>query len=270
MKMGNTPPKLRRMSRPSSSSSRAVSGRSDNDSAAATANHVDNDTLKNDDENDCSSNNGKEEDPTSEAESTVTNIAMSTHSNETTGNTKSNALTKNNDAVTTNNDTNSSKRIRRPPKKYIARPSKQGLGVEEGDALFLADDWGGRVVKKSPVKKSAIQSGSVKSSTGIKREDGIGFHTGTAGSDSTMNHTVGAVTATDGGTVTHAATSVVMQGSKRKRESTATINKNNGRKRTKLLRVRSVEEDTTAIIATSAAMGRRTSAISRRYVCMFH
>ena len=29
------------------------------------------------------------------------------------------------------------KRIRRAPKKFVARPSRQGVGVEEGDAAFL-------------------------------------------------------------------------------------------------------------------------------------
>jgi hypothetical protein len=50
-------------------------------------------------------------------------------------------------AVATRSDTSAaaaaattSTRVRRPPAKFVARPSKQGLGVEEGDAAFLNSD----------------------------------------------------------------------------------------------------------------------------------
>ena len=50
----------------------------------------------------------------------------------------------------------SSKRNRRPPEKFVARPSRQGVGCYEGDLAFLNDDYLSSSPNRSRKKKKNI------------------------------------------------------------------------------------------------------------------
>ena len=123
-----------------------------------------------------------------------------------------------------------SKRIRRPPQQYVARPSKQGLGVQEGDELFLNDD----------VAWSTKHRASGGTTTSPTRRDSVKI-----GEDIS-------------------ARSTVSNGTNRKRRATSRSD-GGSRKRIKMESVAKRE----SAAATTAIVGRRTSALSRRYVLSY-
>jgi hypothetical protein len=142
-----------------------------------------------------------------------------------------------------------SKRIRRAPVKFVARPSKQGVGVEEGDTAFLEGNLknvGSNAKRKSPESSLSdvayespcvqLQSSVVKLESGSQNEDAGASHTNKAKAKSAN------------------------EARKRKREPVAGSSKRLKSNKGDAIYVKPVEDDE----PKKQYVSRRKSAISRR------
>jgi hypothetical protein len=143
-----------------------------------------------------------------------------------------------------------SKRIRRAPVKFVARPSKQGVGVEEGDTAFLEGNLknvGSNAKRKSPessLSDVAYESAGVQlQSSGVKLE-----------SDS-QNEDAGA-----SNNANKAKAKSANEAKKRKREPVAGSSKRLKSNKGDAIYVKPVEDDE----VKKQYVSRRKSAISRR------
>ena len=78
---------------------------------------------------------------------------------------ESNNNTNDNDKIRT-----SSKRNRRPPEKFVARPSRQGVGCYEGDLAFLNDDYLSPLTTNRNRKKKKINRDNGSNGNSDKNE----------------------------------------------------------------------------------------------------
>lgn len=140
------------------------------------------------------------------------------------------------------NDTNdkraSSKRNRRPPEKFVARPSRQGVGCYEGDLAFLNDDY----LSSSPTRSRKKNINRDNGSNG--KNDKNDIMTGKNESSKNSN---------DGKEASHIA---------KKRKSTNNTMEGPSKKKRKVVES-NITNDVSDVISV------RTSARSRRYVLFY-
>jgi hypothetical protein len=146
-----------------------------------------------------------------------------------------------------------SKRIRRAPVKFVARPSKQGVGVEEGDTAFLEGNLknvGSSSKRKSP--ESSLSDVAYESAGVQLQSSGVKLENGSQNEDAGASHNANKAKA-------KAATKSANEAKKRKREPAAGSSKRLKSNKGDAIYVKPVEDD-----EVKKQFSRRKSAISRR------
>lgn len=145
-----------------------------------------------------------------------------------------------------------SKRIRRAPVKFVARPSKQGVGVEEGDTAFLEGNL--KNVGSNVKRKSA------ESSLSAEADESAGVNLQCVGVEMKSGSRNEAAGKKDSANIAKAATKSTNEAKKRKREPVASSSKRLKSNKGDAIYVKPVEVNE----VKKQYVSRRKSAISRR------
>lgn len=145
-----------------------------------------------------------------------------------------------------------SKRIRRAPVKFVARPSKQGVGVEEGDTAFLEGNL--KNVGSNGKRNSA------ESSLSAEADESAGVNLQCVGVEMKSGSRNEAAGKKDSANIAKAATKSTNEAKKRKREPVASSSKRLKSNKGDAIYVKPVEVNE----VKKQYVSRRKSAISRR------